>query len=97
MLCDIVPCGKKTEAKGMCNMHYMRVRRYGDPHFVKNKRNKPRGHKNPSYETLHLRIRHKRGPAKESRCVDCGGKARDWSYNHSGIGVVAKAVGSLTA
>jgi hypothetical protein len=102
MLCDIVPCGKKVLAKGMCGKHYQRYNRYGNPHVVKKKRGdtKPKGHENPSYEVLHGRIRAARGPAKEHRCVDCGGKARDWSYNHSGIGEYmawSKVMGPLPA
>lgn len=37
--CTIDDCDKKHLAKGMCQMHYRRVRLYGDPHA------NPRGHK----------------------------------------------------
>lgn len=36
---------------------------------------------NPSYRTMHLRLaRH--APATNFACVDCGGKANEWSYDH---------------
>lgn len=33
------------------------------------------------YLSAHDRIRRARGPAKTHSCVDCGGVAREWSYN----------------
>lgn len=35
------------------------------------------------YEAAHGRIETDRGPAAEYRCVDCGGSARHWSYDHT--------------
>jgi hypothetical protein len=32
------------------------------------------------YALVHARLRCDRGPASENVCVDCGGRARDWSY-----------------
>ncbi|MDX3405116.1 hypothetical protein PV708_02485 [Streptomyces sp. ME02-6977A] len=29
-----------------------------------------------------MRLRRERGAASEQECVDCGGQARDWSYDH---------------
>jgi hypothetical protein len=34
-----------------------------------------------TYGTAHTRIRVARGPAKQHRCVDCGRRADDWSYD----------------
>ena len=35
-------CGKKVHCKGLCDMHYQRNRKYGDPFFTK-----PRGKRQP--------------------------------------------------
>ncbi|QBP30215.1 hypothetical protein KDW77_gp01 [Mycobacterium phage Pinnie] len=35
-----------------------------------------------TYIGAHDRCRRDRGPAKSHQCVDCGGPARHWSYNH---------------
>jgi len=37
------------------------------------------------YRNLHSRLKTARGKAVSYLCVDCGGPAREWSYNHSGI------------
>lgn len=34
MKCSIADCTKDAEKKGMCNKHYKRVLRYGDPNFT---------------------------------------------------------------
>ena len=34
------------------------------------------------YHAAHNRVRHERGRASSHRCVDCGGAAYHWSYNH---------------
>jgi hypothetical protein len=36
-----------------------------------------------SYENAHSRLRRDRGPASAHSCVDCGGAAQDWSYDHA--------------
>lgn len=35
------------------------------------------------YESVHGKLMHKRGAATEYRCVDCGSKAAEWSYDHT--------------
>jgi hypothetical protein len=34
---------------------------------------------NPSYDVWHNRVKKARGPASDYPCVDCGGRAEDWS------------------
>jgi hypothetical protein len=34
-LCTIVGCTKTIKAKGMCDKHYKRVERHGDPYYTK--------------------------------------------------------------
>ncbi|CQD07188.1 hypothetical protein BN970_01349 [Mycolicibacterium conceptionense] len=40
---------------------------------------------NISYFGLHVRIKVDRGRAAEHDCVDCGGQAAEWSYDHTGV------------
>ena len=35
------------------------------------------------YKAAHLRVASARGAASGHRCVDCGCRAADWSYNHT--------------
>lgn len=32
-MCSVVGCEKRFLAKGMCQMHYLRVKKHGDPHY----------------------------------------------------------------
>jgi len=32
-----------------------------------------------TYNACHLRVRYRRGPARDHSCADCGGQARHWS------------------
>lgn len=34
------------------------------------------------YHAAHKRIRLARGRAADHACIDCGGPARDWAFNH---------------
>lgn len=36
-----------------------------------------------TYEGAHWRIRQAKGPASKHSCVDCGGRARQWSYDYT--------------
>jgi hypothetical protein len=36
-----------------------------------------------SYSGMHRRVRVERGSAKRQRCVDCDGRAYEWSYDHT--------------
>jgi len=35
------------------------------------------------YTAAHQRVRHDRGPASQHSCIDCGRRARQWSYGHA--------------
>jgi hypothetical protein len=81
-VCSEKGCGGKHRSKGYCEKHYFRFYRNETLETVISEP----GHKDPYYQVLHLRIGSARGPASSYECVDCGGPAREWSYNHSGIG-----------
>lgn len=47
----------------------------------------------PSYQAMHKRIAKDRGPAREYDCVDCGGAAAHWSYDHADLNELVGPVG----
>jgi hypothetical protein len=44
--CTMDGCNKPYRAKGVCQMHYRRLRLYGNPSFLKNKKHTQGKHKN---------------------------------------------------
>lgn len=76
--CNISGCESPHEAHGLCDKHYQRWRRHGDPERSDLRR--PLPDEPPSYEAVHFRLAQLKGPAAKFACVDCGGKAREWSY-----------------
>lgn len=55
-----------------------------DRHFSKSTgENHWRYDKNPTIATVHKRVRKEFGPASNKLCIDCKGKARDWSHAHN--------------
>lgn len=92
-ICDAEDCARLEDGNsGLCKMHETRRRRHGDPLvFVhQSDRDLPRGDRHPNwtgrdatYRCAHQRVKRDRGPAKRSRCVDCGQAAAEWSYDGS--------------
>jgi hypothetical protein len=79
----------RDAGKNMCSMHYQRWNTHGDTSFVGKGGSHLAGPTNPNwggdsvtYHGAHQRIRNARGQASTRLCVDCGGRARHWSYNH---------------
>ena len=46
----------------------------------------------PGYSGAHGRVRSLRGSASAHRCVDCGGPASHWSYNHDDLDELVEQV-----
>ena len=75
--CTIDGCEKKNHSKGMCQMHYERVRQHGDPHLTL----RPINDEKPTYAAMHGRIIRERGKAKEYSCyINIDHPARDWAF-----------------
>ena len=79
----------------MCSMHATRMRRHGNPDAVTHQRdrNLPRGLTHRSWTgakatctAAHQRVKAAKGTASNYACVDCGGQARHWSYDHKDPG-----------
>ena len=72
-------CARKAErTDGLCRACNARVRARGTVDYV--------GYRTPddeaTYDTIHQRLRQRYGSASNYPCVDCGGVARHWAYNH---------------
>lgn len=84
--CCIVKCGRPCYTRGLCSMHYQRWRSHGDPlHervYVKGEGAPGWGGDDITYVSAHFRVRRTKGPASGYTCVQCGGKASEWAYDH---------------
>jgi hypothetical protein len=65
--CSTLGCDDKHHARGLCETHYQRARDGA----------------NTSYQAVHLALNTQRGRARNHVCVDCGGPAREWSYDYN--------------
>lgn len=86
--CSIEGCETRATRRGWCTSHYDRWRTHGDPD-IPLRHGGPRGERhrrwvgdNVGWAGLHDRLKHRRGKANEYACVDCGGQAAEWSYDH---------------
>lgn len=82
--CSVDGCERDHYARGLCRSHYGRARRQGTPGDADLSRPE-----SVTYNAVHWRLIAHRGPARDHACVDCGGPAAEWSYNHSGVAEVA--------
>lgn len=92
MGCTVDNCGKPICSRSMCRSHYnmeWRRKNYEKVEAMNAARRLNTVHKVPvvptnpvSYVTAHERISYYRGRAYTYLCVDCGEKARHWSFNH---------------
>lgn len=76
--CD---CGKEL-VRWLSSITSGRSRTCGDPQgHPELQRGRPPRKAQPTYTAFHTRMRSDRGSASAHACVDCGGAARDWSYD----------------
>lgn len=95
--CRVADCDKPHKARGYCLNHYRHVRKGGHPDRVGRP---PRGESNTAwkgadvgYTGAHMRLRAARGSARQHACIDCGGPAKHWSYNHRDPNEIARPGG----
>lgn len=93
-VCSVLDCDNPKLAKGLCNKHYIRMRKHDsldDPPPPKGRKPLPYGkqehlpewdrhYTTSGYLSFHRKIAKERGKASEFPCVDCGQQARDWSH-----------------
>lgn len=87
-ICTVEGCGKPLFGRGWCKAHYSNWARNGEPFPTQDWH--PAGAANPrwtgdsaSYNTLHQRIKHRRGGASKHTCMHCVRRARHWAYDHT--------------
>ena len=80
--CSVEGCSHRRHSRGLCPAHYKRQRLTGDsgPAEIKLW---AFAEGDGGYETAHRRIQSKRGKALEHACVECGGHAKEWAYDHA--------------
>lgn len=89
--CSIDRCSKRAHSRNLCQMHYFRLRRTGDPNKLRtNMQGRGENHANwrgdqITYVGAHFRVRRERGPASQHSCIECGKPATEWSYDHNDI------------
>lgn len=80
-LCSVEGCTSPHYARFYCLPHYRRWlagNPTGGNEFVV----RPVGREDLGYFTQHKRIAAARGPAAQFACIECGGQARHWAYQH---------------
>lgn len=90
--CIVPDCEKADDGPhGYCKMHKARVDRHGDPtvfipqaarNFPTRERNWSWTGDDATYSAVHQRVRLRYGSPRLQTCVDCGGRAAQWSYSH---------------
>jgi hypothetical protein len=85
--CSVTGCDRPHEAHGYCLNHWRHVQKGGHPDHVGGPRfgedNTAWRGDDIGYTSAHQRVARTRGPARKYACVDCGNRARHWSYNHA--------------
>lgn len=81
--CSVGDCGRPAHAHGFCTMHLTRFQKHGDPLHIEPRRGRPLDGEHPTFAAIHKRLTRTLGRASEHDCVDCGGPAREWSYNNA--------------
>lgn len=80
--CSVDACETTARYSGYCVKHFRRVQANGDPHIVR-KGGRPTKGETPAWAAIHKRLDRERGKASRIACVDCGGPAREWSYDNA--------------
>ncbi len=79
LTCSVPECERPHEARGLCQMHYFRVRR-STPLGAAARRTRGPGAGTTSYRGAHKRVYAAKGKAASHSCADCGDTATHWSY-----------------
>lgn len=93
--CVMDGCDTPAHAHGLCPTHHSRYRRHGDPSIVLPITGRPLKGEVPTFDAAHKRLNRARGSAKSFPCVDCGGPASEWSYDHTDPEALFERVGAV--
>jgi hypothetical protein len=91
-ICDAEGCTRKHFCRGFCGKHYARFAKHGSPDVI-GAGGRPLDGDYPRYTAIHKRLTRARGAARQHTCVDCGGRAREWSYDNQDAHAVHGQVG----
>ncbi len=80
--CQVDGCETLANGHGYCVKHLRRVQATGDPHAVR-PGGRPLVGEHPGWDAAHKKVSRKRGKAAAYSCVDCGGSAKEWSYDNA--------------
>lgn len=82
--CSVGDCTMDSYAwDGLCRKHHLRSKNRSDVNFeYRGKANHCWTGDDVTYRGIHQRVRKQKGSAAAYPCIDCGGQARHWSYNH---------------
>ena len=85
--CEVAGCERKHEANGLCNMHWLRMRDHGslelpEPTVYYGSEHPAWKGSEVTYPPAHTRVVRARGSASLHICINCGGQAQDWAYDH---------------
>jgi hypothetical protein len=85
-VCHIEDCDNPQRSSiGLCGMHARRYAMWGDPYWTDFARGEDSSlwkGDDVGYSGAHSRVRRAYGLPSLHRCVDCGGQAEDWAYDH---------------
>ena len=77
--CVVAGCKRPAErTDGLCRGCLDRLQRNGSFDYI----DKKQPDELTTYTAVHRRLRTRNGSARNYSCVDCGGRAHHWSYNH---------------
>lgn len=85
--CEVEGCSGQHSALGLCNAHYLRLRAHGSlelppPNWATGDRVGTWRGDEVGYPAAHFRVVRRDGSASLHLCVNCGGRAMDWAYDH---------------
>jgi hypothetical protein len=85
-VCEIEGCDRPANVpgtgRGWCQAHYRRWQNWGDVNAPIRRTYMPPGDE-PGYVTMHVKVSKARGRASDHVCIDCGERAKQWSYDHT--------------
>lgn len=80
--CRVDDCPELTKGHGYCAKHLRRLKSNGDPAIARSG-GRPTLDEHPRWAAIHKRVQRAKGAAVEHQCVDCGGRADEWSYDNA--------------
>jgi hypothetical protein len=86
MTCSVLDCDDPVVGRGLCNKHYLRMRRTGNTDKTVLSGTAHYNWKTDdevTYARTHQRLAKALGPASQHLCQnDCGRQAQQWAYDH---------------